>query len=66
VSAVSAFLGTIVVQVLLRTQSRIAVPPPDLMGMGLIALAIAGALAVVASALPLVGPVTATSETRFE
>jgi hypothetical protein len=66
VSAVSAFLGTIVVQVLLRTQSRVAVPPPDLIGVGLLALAIAGALAVVVSALPLVGPVTATSETRFE
>jgi hypothetical protein len=66
VSAVSAFLGTIVVQVLLRAQSKVAVPPPDLMGMALLGLAVVGALAVVASALPLVGPVTSTSETRFE
>lgn len=66
VSAVSAVLGTIVVQVLLRAQSRIAVPPPDLVGMALLVLAVSGALAVVTSALPLVGPVTTTSETRFE
>ena len=51
VSAVSAFLGTIVVQVLLRAQSKVAVPPPDLMGMALLGLAVVGALGVVASAL---------------
>jgi hypothetical protein len=32
----------------------------------LLAVAIVGALAVVAAALPLVGPITDTQETRFE
>ncbi|MHB8959198.1 MAG: FtsX-like permease family protein [Candidatus Limnocylindrales bacterium] len=66
VSAVSAVLGTLVVQVLLRAQSGIPVPPPDLGGLVLLAVAVSASLGIVAAALPLVGPVTSTSETRFE
>jgi hypothetical protein len=66
VSAVSALLGTIVIQMLLRAQASVVLPPPDLTGAALIGLAIVGALAVVAFALPLVGVLTGTSETRFE
>jgi hypothetical protein len=66
ISAVSALLGTLVIQVLLRSQSRISISPPDLGVAALVAVAIVGALAVVAAALPLVGPITDTEETRFE
>jgi hypothetical protein len=66
VSALSALLGTLVIQLLLRSQSRISIPPPDLGVVALLAVAIVGALAVVAAALPLVGPITDTQETRFE
>jgi hypothetical protein len=66
VSAVSALLGTLVIQLLLRSQSRISISPPDLGVVALLVVAIVGALAVVAAALPLVGPITDTQETRFE
>ena len=66
VSAVSALLGTLVIQLLLRTQSRISIPPPDIGVVALLVASVVGALAVVAATLPLVGPITDTQETRFE
>lgn len=69
VAVLSAVLGTLVAQLLIRAilSSRpIALPGPDFGVVSLLAVATASALAVVATVLPLVGPITDTQETRFE
>jgi ABC-type antimicrobial peptide transport system permease subunit len=66
VAAMSAVLGMIVAQVLLRALPTTTVPPPDPGVVALLAVALAGALAVVLAAMPLVDRVTSTEATRFE
>jgi hypothetical protein len=59
-------LGMGVAQLLLRALATRAVPPPDLGLVGLLAVAVAGALGVVALTLPAIDRVTSTEATRFE
>lgn len=66
VAALSAVLGSAVAQLLLRASPNLGAPLPDLGVAALLAVAVAGALAVVLAALPLVDRVTATEATRFE
>lgn len=70
VALLSAVLGTGVAQLPLRTllasRPEIAVPGPDLGVVALLAVATAGALGVVAAALPLVPRITDTEATRFQ
>ena len=68
VAVVSCVLGILVCQVLLRVDvaDGAVVPLPDPSLAMLVAGGVAGALAIVSLALPLVGPVTDLEETRFE
>jgi hypothetical protein len=67
VAILSAMLGVLVSQLLLRLVSgNGAVPLPDLSLGALLVVGVAGALAIVAGMLPLVGPLTDLEETRFE
>ncbi len=70
VALLSAVLGTGVAQLLLRTllasRPEVAVPGPDLGLVALLTVATAGALGVVAAALPLVPRITDTEATRFQ
>ena len=66
VAALSALLGIGVAQLLFRSVSPGFVALPDLSIVGLLSLAIAGALGVVALAMPLVDSLTGTQATRFE
>lgn len=68
IAVVSAVLGVIVGQLLLRVDvvDGAEVPLPDASLALLVGAGVAGALAIVSSALPLVGPVTDLEETRFE
>jgi hypothetical protein len=67
VALLSGILGVLVSQLLLRlVAGNTSVPLPD-PSLGVLLLAgLAGALAIVASMLPLVGPLTDLDETRFE
>jgi hypothetical protein len=70
VAFLSAVLGTGVAQLLLRTllanRPEVAIPGPDMGVVALLTLATAGALGVVALALPLVPRITDTEATRFQ
>lgn len=66
VALVSAALGVAVCQILLRAAVGSDVPLPDASLPALLLAGVGGALAIVAAALPLVGPVTDLEETRFE
>lgn len=66
VAVLSAALGVAVCQFLLRVTAGSDVPLPDASLPVLLLAGVAGALAIVAAALPLVGPVTDLEETRFE
>jgi hypothetical protein len=66
VAVISAALGSIVAQIVLRAQPGRSVPPPDASVVVLLVVAILGALAVVLTALPLVGRLTSSEATRFE
>ncbi len=70
VALLSAVLGTGVAQLLIRIlvagRPGITVPGPDLGLVALLTLASAGALGVVAAALPLVPRITDTDATRFQ
>ncbi len=69
VALLSAVLGTAVAQLMIRAilfKRDVTLPGPDLGVVSLLVVAMAAALAVVAAALPLVGPITDTQETRFE
>ncbi|HEY5629528.1 MAG TPA: FtsX-like permease family protein, partial [Candidatus Limnocylindrales bacterium] len=70
VAMLSAFLGTGVAQLLLRTlmanRPEIPIPGPDLGVVALLTVATAGALGVVGLALPLVPRITDTEATRFQ
>jgi hypothetical protein len=70
VAVLSAVLGTLVAQLLIRailaSRADLSLPVLDGGVVGLLIVAMASALAVVAAALPLVGPITETQETRFE
>ena len=67
VAVLSGILGVLVSQVLLRlVAGTTSVPLPDPSLVVLLAAGVSGALAIVASTLPLVGPLTDLEETRFE
>jgi hypothetical protein len=67
VAVLSAILGVLVSQLLLRlVAGNTSVPLPDPSLGVLLVAGVAGALAIVASMLPLVGPLTDLEETRFE
>ena len=67
VAALSAVLGVFVSQLLLRlVAGNTSVPLPDASLAILLLAGVAGALAIVAGMLPLVGPLTDLEETRFE
>ncbi len=66
VAILSALLGTVVAQVILRALRSGGSPGPDLGVIGLLTVATAGAMGVVMTAMPLVGRVTASESTRFE
>ncbi len=66
VALLSAVLGAAVAQVLLHAIPSGGSPPPDPGVVVLLAIATAGAMSVVLTAMPLVGRVTATEATRFE
>jgi len=66
VAALSAVLGMLVAQLLLRSAGTLDVPPPDLSVAALLAVATAGAIAVVLAAMPLVGRITGAEANRFE
>jgi hypothetical protein len=66
VALISAALGVAVCQILLRVTGGLDVPLPDASLALLLVAGVGGALAIVAAALPLVGPVTDLEETRFE
>ncbi len=66
VAVLSALLGTAVAQVILRALPNGGSPSPDLGVLLLLAVATAGAMGVVLTAMPLVGRITATESTRFE
>ena len=66
VAALSAVLGMLVAQLLLRSVGTLDVPPPDLSVAALLAVATAGAIAVVLAAMPLVGRITGAEANRFE
>ena len=66
IAVLSAVLGVTVSQLVLRIAGVPAVPLPDASVVILLVGSVAGALAVVATVLPLVGTVTALEETRFE
>jgi hypothetical protein len=66
VCVLSAVLGTLVVQLLMRAQSRYAVPLPDAGVIELLVIAVAAAMGIVALTMPMVRRLTDTEETRFE
>jgi hypothetical protein len=68
VAIISCALGVLISQLLLRIAAGLssAVPLPDPSLLLLLVASVAGALVIVAGALPLVGPVTDLEETRFE
>jgi hypothetical protein len=67
VAIVSGILGVIVSQLLLRLAAgNPSVPLPDASLAILLLAGVAGALAIVAAMLPLVGKLTDLEETRFE
>lgn len=66
IAVLSAVLGVAVSQLVLRIAGVPAVPLPDASVAILLVGSVGGALAVVATVLPLVGTVTALEETRFE
>jgi hypothetical protein len=66
VALLSAALGVAVCQILLRVTVGSEVPLPDASLPALLIVGVGAALAIVAAALPLVGPVTDLEETRFE
>lgn len=66
VAALSALLGTVVAQALLRALPNRGVPPPDLGVVVLLAVGTAGALGVVLLAMPLADRLTRPEAARFE
>lgn len=66
VAALSAVLGMLVAQLLIRAIPTREVPLPDLGVAVLLAVATAGALAVVLAAMPMVGRITGSEANRFE
>ncbi len=66
VAELSALLGIGVAQLLFRAFSNTVVPLPDLSIVGLLTIAVAGALGIVALAMPLVDGLNGTQATRFE
>jgi FtsX-like permease family len=66
VAVLSCALGVLTSQLLLRMAAGNNVPLPDPSVAVLLIASVAGALAIVAAALSIVGPVTSLEETRFE
>jgi hypothetical protein len=66
VATLSALLGMLVTQLLLRALPTREIPLPDLGVAALLAVATAGAIAVVLAAMPLVGRITGAEANRFE
>jgi predicted lysophospholipase L1 biosynthesis ABC-type transport system permease subunit len=66
VATLSAVLGMFVTQLLLRALPTREIPLPDLGVAVLLAVATAGAIAVVLAAMPLVGRITGAEANRFE
>jgi hypothetical protein len=66
VATLSAVLGMLVTQLLLRALPTREIPLPDLGVAVLLAVATAGAIAVVLAAMPLVGRITGAEANRFE
>ncbi len=66
VAALSAVLGMVVAQVVIRAVPTRDPPPPDASIVVLLAFATAGAIAVVLAAMPLVGRITGSEANRFE
>jgi len=66
VATLSAVLGMLVAQLVIRAVPAREAPLPDLGVAGLLAVATAGAIAVVLAAMPLVGRITGAEANRFE
>ena len=66
VAALSAVLGMLVAQLVIRAIPATEAPLPDVGVAGLLAVATAGAIAVVLAAMPLVGRITGAEANRFE
>ena len=66
VAALSAVLGTVVAQVVIRSIPTREVPPPDIGVAGLLTVATLGAIAVVLAVMPMVGRITGAEANRFE
>ena len=66
VAALSAVLGMLVAQLLIRSIRTIEVPLPDLGVAALLAVATLGAIGVVLAAMPMVGRITGAEANRFE
>jgi hypothetical protein len=66
VAALSAVLGMLVAQLVIRAIPAREAPLPDVGVAGLLAVATAGAIAVVLAAMPLVGRITGAEANRFE
>jgi predicted lysophospholipase L1 biosynthesis ABC-type transport system permease subunit len=65
-AVVSAALGVLADEVLLKSLSSVPVPPPDPWLVAVLAGGLLGAMLVVAGTLPILGRVTSTDATRFE